>query len=108
MKQTIKRLIRAISDHLKDIKMDCHYAKEEKEEGHDKLETAYISQAKDRIKMANSMLSELATVLRYYESEHKKDEKHLEVIDEIMEGWECTYDILKEEISEMTKKINEM
>lgn len=108
MKHSIKRLIRAISDHLKDTKMDCHYAKEEKEEGHSKLETAYISQAKDRMKMANSMLSELATILRDYESEHKRDEKHAEVIDDIMEGWECTFDYLKEEISEMTKKTNEM
>lgn len=108
MRHSIKRLIKAISDHLKDAKMDCHYAKEEKKEGHSKLETAYISQAKDRMKMANSMLSELATILRDYESEHKRDEKHAEVIDDIMEGWECTFDYLKEEISEMTKKINEM
>lgn len=108
MKHSIKRLIRAISDHLKDTKMDCHYAKDEKEEGHSKLETAYISQAKDRIKMANSMLSELATVLKDYETEHKRDEKHAEVIDDIMEGWECTYDYLKDEIIDMTKKINEM
>lgn len=108
MKQTIKRLVKNISDHLKDVKMDCHYAKEEKEEGHSKLETAYISQAKDRMKMANSMLTELLTVLNDYENEYKKDEKYSEVTDEIMEGWECTYDFLKEEITAMTKKINEM
>lgn len=108
MKHSIKRLIKAISDHLKDAKMDCHYAKEEKEEGHSKLEMAYLTQAKDRIKMANSMLTELSTLLREYESEHKRSEKHAEVIDDIMEGWVCTYDMLKEEIMEMNKKINEM
>lgn len=108
MKQTIKRLIRVINDHIKDTKMDCHYSKEEKEDGNSKLEMAYLSQAKDRMKMANSMLTELATILRDYESEHKRDEKHAEVIDEIMEGWQCTYDMLKEDITEMTKKINEM
>lgn len=108
MKHSIKRLVKAIGDHIKDIKMDCHYSEEEKEDGHSKLQTAYLSQAKDRVKMANSLLVELANILRDYEAEHKKDEKHAEIIDDIMEGWECTYDYLKDEIIDMTKKINEM